>query len=177
METNSCTSCERVLNENNKMGKKEECVDCLNLLCHCCGYISKSLKLAETHSNVHSLEKISYGERIASNYFIERQIPFKYNSSFYCHPKGRTGKGALRFDFIVEWKDSTVFVEIDGAYHSQMVVGWTALQNQRKNDKIKNNFANDLGIKMLRIDMVKFDVGHWSELDVLILEILDEHFN
>ena len=94
--------------------------------------------------------KESYGERLIRLYLTKRRISFNYQKSF---PDCRN-KLPLYFDFYI--KSRNILIEFDGEQHYQLTRNMTfgghkVFERIKQNDKIKNEYADKKGIRLLRI--------------------------
>jgi len=64
----------------------------------------------------------------------------------------------LRFDFAILNSDGSVnmLIEYDGIQHFKPTYGEVYLEEQKKKDKIKNNYCKERGIELLRIPYTEF---------------------
>jgi hypothetical protein len=89
-------------------------------------------------------------EQVISNLLDELNITYIYDESFM-NLKSVKG-GRLRFDFrIPTLSESYIFIEYDGIYHFKPIRSQEALENQQKNDNIKNEFCKKNNFPLLRI--------------------------
>lgn len=92
--------------------------------------------------------RISLGERAAMMYLDEHGIKYVYNHKFQdCKMVDR-----LRFDFYLP--EQNTVIEIDGRQHYEEVPifsGRDTLETRQERDKIKDEYCEEHGIRMVRI--------------------------
>ena len=93
--------------------------------------------------------KESNGETLIASGLIDLNIKFETEKKFKCCIS--KFNRPLRFDFYLP--DYNMCIEYDGPQHFKMSTyfGKEAFENTQNNDKIKNEFCRDNGIKLLRI--------------------------
>ena len=107
-------------------------------------------QMAISHLQGHGCSKCfaSKGEAKVRVFLETMNISFEEQKTF----KGCRDKNLLRYDFYVE--KHNLLIEYDGAQHFFPVDHWggqKALENTQRRDKIKDNYAKDNEIKLLRI--------------------------
>ena len=108
--------------------------------------------------------KESKGEKIIRKYLESNNINFIYQKTF----NNCKNKKLLPFDFYVPYKN--LLIEYDGIQHFKVINyfgGRKGFQNLKKNDEIKNKFAKENNIKLLRIPYYQFN-NIISKLDKII---------
>lgn len=93
----------------------------------------------------------SKGEKKIIEILQKNNIEYIEQYSFVGLPKSR-------YDFAII-KDGQIvkLVEFDGEQHFKDVPGWGGLELQQKRDKIKNDFAKEVGIPLTRIPYWQLD--------------------
>lgn len=97
--------------------------------------------------NQEKLGSMSHGERLIYSIFSGNGIDFNREVSIYIN-------GELhRFDFYLELNNKKYFIEYDGIQHFEERTGYLKgrLEEQQRKDKIKDKYALDNGIQMIRI--------------------------
>lgn len=95
----------------------------------------------------------SKGEKKIRNYLVNNNIKFETQKSF----NNCRNKLLLFFDFYLP--ECNILIEYDGELHSQSIKhfgGKKTLNEQIKRDNIKNEYAIDNGINLIRISYSKF---------------------
>lgn len=90
----------------------------------------------------------SKGEKQIHRYLADKGIPFETQKNF----EGCVYKGYLSFDFYL--KDDNVLIEYDGKQHFEPIEffgGEEEFREQKKRDSIKNKFAKDNSMRLIRI--------------------------
>jgi len=98
--------------------------------------------------------KTSKGEEKINKWLDENKIKYTYQKKF---PKCRN-KNPLSFDFYLP--DNNLLIEYDGVQHFKPVKhfgGINGFIKRQKHDKIKNEFAKDNNIELLRIPYNEFN--------------------
>jgi len=75
----------------------------------------------------------------------------------------------LPFDFYIQ--DINLLIEYDGEQHFKVIDGWGGSDDfeiRKQRDDIKNNFANDNGIELIRIPYNKYD-----KIDEILTKIIN----
>jgi very-short-patch-repair endonuclease len=104
----------------------------------------------DDHLNGHGCEKCndSSGEKTIINYLLKNNILFETQKRF----NSCKNKRKLPFDFFIPSKN--ICIEFDGIQHFKPIKIWGGTPNLKyiqNNDKIKNKFCEDNGIKLIRI--------------------------
>lgn len=121
-------------------------------LCDCGNYIDVSWSHLQTgHTCSCGCSKRSLGEEIINYLLIENNIPFKreYTFSNLTSPNG----GKLRFDFAILDENEQVIrlIEFDGPQHEQENDYFSDFEELKIRDELKNNFARENHIPLVRI--------------------------
>ena len=128
--------------------------------CQCeCGRETDVLALLLTGGLVKSCGclLISHAERNMIEWFDEKNI--KYDFQYSKFGLRGVGGGLLFFDFVV-WRDNTVLflVELDGSQHYSAIDHFGGIKKYEQfkaNDKIKDDWANEHHIPLVRINVSK----------------------
>lgn len=112
----------------------------------------------------------SKGEKLVSTYLNENNINYESEKTF----RGLELKGKLRYDFFIP--EINILIEYDGKQHFEPVdftskgKEWAEYQfvETKKRDKIKTDYAKQIGLKLVRIP-------YWEKEN--IHKILDEEFS
>ena len=99
-----------------------------------------------------------------NNYKYHRE--FTFEELYY-----RSASHPLRFDFFLPHKN--IIIEYDGIQHfnsKDFFGGEEAFKNTKHKDKLKNNFAKEKGIKMVRIPYTLSKKEIIRELDKILIE-------
>ena len=106
--------------------------------------LQKHIKTCTGGSNMSKMEQV------IANLLDELNITYIYDESFMDLKSVKGGR--LRFDFrIPTSNESYIFIEYDGVYHFKPIRSIEALENQQKNDNIKNEFCKKHNFPLLRI--------------------------
>lgn len=97
---------------------------------------------------------VSRGERKVVNYLKLNNINYIYNSPYFKDLISDIGN-PLRPDFILE--KYKIWIEYDGEFHYKPINGVKLLERQQYLDKLKDEYANENGWKMIRIPYWEFD--------------------
>ena len=90
-------------------------------------------------------QKESVGELRIRKFLEENHIDFEQEKRFIdCKDKR-----ILPFDFYLPLKNTCI--EFDGQQHFQNIFGDVAFENTKRHDKIKNDYCNNNGIRLIRI--------------------------
>jgi len=98
--------------------------------------------------------KQSVGEKKISKFLEKNKIMFESEKKF----EGCKNKNHLLFDFYIPKQN--ILIEYDGKQHFKPIDFFGGVQgftNQKNNDKLKNKFAKEKGIKLLRIPYYDID--------------------
>jgi len=111
----------------------------------------------------------SCGEKIIENILKENNIPYtkEYKQENWKFPDTN---GYARFDFYLPTYNR--LIEFDGRQHFEEISGWdnaTTLAERQKRDAIKNNFAKEQGIDLIRIP-------YWEESNITLDNLLNEKY-
>lgn len=101
-----------------------------------------------------SICKKSKGELIIRNFLLKKMIKFEQNKTF----QNCKNIFLLSFDFYLP--DNNMLIEFDGLQHFKAIDyygGDMAHQKQKINDEIKNNFAKENNINLIRIPYMKIN--------------------
>lgn len=93
--------------------------------------------------------KTSKGELIIMNFLNKKNIYYEYQKAF----DGCINKRKLKFDFYIP--NRNLIIEFDGDQHSKESLffgGKKGFDYRKRNDQIKNKYALDNNMKLLRID-------------------------
>lgn len=114
-----------------------------------------------------SCECNSRGERAIEKFLVEQNIKFAQQQTFKdCRSKKNF---PLRYDFYLP--NHNILIEYDGEFHyKEMDLRNSDLSYQQENDKIKDEYAKENNIKLLRIPYWEFD-----NIEEIILSVLNEH--
>ena len=120
----------------------------VNVLCKNCGSEFHILPANHIYNGVGCVGcygNVSKGEKKINDFLKEKKIAFKREYSFN-DLKGH------RFDFYIS--DRKILIEYDGEQHFRPVDffgGGSAFEMRKRKDQIKNKYASDKGIRLLRI--------------------------
>ena len=89
----------------------------------------------------------SSGEILIENYLLNNNIAYKKHVRL----SECVNKKPLEIDFIVEANNTKMFIEYDGEFHYQEIYGKDRLLQQKENDSIKDEYAHNNNIRMIRI--------------------------
>lgn len=117
----------------------------------------------------HNGKRVSKGEKEIINFLVEHKIYFESEKTFIDCLSPKFNK--LRFDFYIPNKN--ILIEYDGEHHYRPVNKYKrAAKTHRQtviHDKIKNKFAEDNNIQLIRIPYTKFKYITFN-LSVLLLD-------
>lgn len=113
--------------------------------------------------------KSSYGEEIIANLLLRNKIGFVKEYTF--SDLVGIGGGILRFDFAIFDKNKKLIqlIEYDGEQHYKENSIWggkEGLLNRQENDKRKNQYCVQKGIKLVRIPYWKINTLTFEELEI-----------
>ena len=91
---------------------------------------------------------LSLGEKYIIEYLNDKNIDFYYDEVYFKDLVG-CGGGKMRPDFILP--SYKVWIEFDGAFHYRDFYHDGSFETQQENDKIKDEYAEEHGYKMIRI--------------------------
>lgn len=121
-------------------------------LCDCGNYIDVSWShLQSGHTCSCGCSKRSLGEYIINQILTENNISFKREYTF---PNLKSEKGnKLRFDFAILNENNEVIrlIEFDGPQHEKEISLYQNFENTKTRDLLKNNFAKENNIPLVRI--------------------------
>lgn len=110
----------------------------------------------------------SYGEKIIEDILKENNIQYikEYKQENWKFPDTN---GYARFDFYLPTYNR--LIEFDGRQHFEETKGWRniTLAEQQKHDTIKNNFAKEQDIDLIRIP-------YWEESNITLDNLLNEKY-
>lgn len=100
---------------------------------------------------------------LTEKWLNEHSIPFIKEKTFEdCRMKRK-----LRFDFYVEnWNGENIVIEVDGMQHFYLST-WTdelKLKDNQERDRIKNEYCDANGIKLVRIPYWLFRSSTYSDI-------------
>lgn len=139
-------------------------------LCECGNYTSVlGSNLASGAVKSCGCIKNSYGEEIILNLLLKNKVDFVKEYTF--PDLIGVGGGVLRFDFAIfdENKKLIQLIEYDGEQHykeSSIWGGKEGLLNRQENDKRKNQYCDQQGIKLIRIPYWKINTLTFKELEI-----------
>lgn len=113
--------------------------------------------------------KSSYGEEIIANLLLKNKIDFVKEYTF--SDLVGIGGGTLRFDFAIFDKNKKLIqlIEYDGEQHYKENSAWggkEGLLNRQENDKRKNQYCVQQGIKLVRVPYWKINALTFEELEI-----------
>ena len=118
---------------------------------------SKEYKIYGTTTCSECSSNNSLGQKKISSYLKEIGVPYEKEKRF----EGCRHKKKLPFDFALYKNGKLVaLLEFDGKQHSEIVEhmgGKKGFKERRRNDKIKNKYAKDIGVRMIRIPHFQAD--------------------
>lgn len=141
-------------------------------LCQCtCGNITKVQTDYLKSGHTQSCGCISStGEAKIKSILQEHNISFEEEKQFDGCINPSTGK-PLRFDFFVEGK---YLIEYDGIHHFQEVEYFTnKLEEYQKRDKIKNDWAKEHGIPLIRIPYTQLNNLSFEDLQLVTSKFIE----
>lgn len=104
--------------------------------------------------NQSGLGGMSYGERIIYSILSGNNINFKREVSVEINGENH------RFDFYLELNNKKYFIEYDGEQHFKERVWFSGkIEERQKRDRVKDKYAKDNGIIMVRIPYTENTVG------------------
>jgi hypothetical protein len=112
------------------------------------GELLKSLPLVTQREK----SEMSTGENAVAEYLLARDISFcrEFSGPLLYNP---ATKKKLFVDFWLPYHKTVI--EFDGIHHFKPVNGQYALDRQREKDRIKNEFCQTQGIRLIRIRGIK----------------------
>ena len=139
-------------------------------LCECGNYTSVlGSNLAAGAVKSCGCIKNSYGEEVILNLLLKNEVDFVKEYTF--PDLIGVGGGVLRFDFAIFDKNKklTQLIEYDGEQHYKENSIWggkEGLLNRQENDKRKNQYCDQQGIKLIRIPYWKINTLTFKELEI-----------
>lgn len=156
------------MNSNNKR----------ELWCHCncsCGNTidvrSHSIKRKELPQISCGCLKISRGQKIIEDWLNSHRISFTKEETFNCAKGLKTDKcNYLRYDIYIQ--SHNLIIEFDGIQHFYPIEIWggqQALLKTQQHDLIKNNWAKENGINLIRFNFKQTKIEIENTLNSLLL--------